>query len=114
MHSDWRFVVKEDLGRIRTDIEWLDPMLNGLTEPKDYTAWDLDAIEKSDVLFAFYDDTNPSGFGMNLEIGFAYAKNKVIILVDETDNRYMGMARECATSKYKTLEDGIAALRKVW
>ena len=46
-------------------------------------------IRECDILFAYYEKSNPSGFGMCAKMGYARGINKTIIFLNETDNRYM-------------------------
>ena len=70
-------------------------------------------MRRCDVLFAYMDNQNPSGYGMVLEIGYALGLGKVVVFVDESDNRYLAIAREAATVWFAWLDDGIEFLRKL-
>ena len=75
----------------------LDPSGHHLETETEYTAWDLAAIRECDAVVAFMDPSNPSGYGLNLEIGYAHALGKRIIYIDAMGNdwrsKYFGMAR---------------------
>jgi nucleoside 2-deoxyribosyltransferase len=45
--------------------------------------WDKAAIQKSNMVFAYMERSNPSGFGLACEIGYAHALGKTVILVLE-------------------------------
>jgi len=81
--------------------------------------WDLFYVEKCDILFAYMQEDNPSGFGLTLEIGFARALHKPIILVDEKSNndktfeRYFKIVRESASIVFEDINDGINFLKKI-
>ena len=96
--------------------EYLDPRTHGLTDEREYTAWDLSAVRQADVVFACMTMDNPSGYGMNLEVGYAAAFGKTIIFVDakspidERFSRFMGMTRSVADYHCDNLADGIAYL----
>ena len=95
--------------RLASHHAFLDPRMHGLTEERDYTKWDLDAIKDSALVFAYLEKDNPSGAGLALEIGYAYALGKVIIFVEEPGHphsRYFGMARQCAYRLYNDLDEG--------
>jgi hypothetical protein len=49
--------------------DYFDPRSHGLDDPRSYTVWDLNAIDQSDILFVYFEATNPSGFGLSLEVG---------------------------------------------
>ena len=83
-----------------------------MKNPDQYTFWDLRSIEQCDILLGYMDQSNPSGYGLNLEIGYAKALGKTIILVvpddftrDDERSRYFEMARVCADVIVKTLAD---------
>jgi nucleoside 2-deoxyribosyltransferase len=91
-----------------------DPRTHGLTEEKEYTAWDLQAITDCDLVFAYMDSDNPSGFGLSLEVGFAYGIGRPIFYVCEDGSerqKRFGMVRACASEVFDSLDAAIAALR---
>ena len=111
MHTDWQDVVRLHGPRL---LDYRDPKSHGLTEEKEYTKWDLDNLTESDIVFAYLESENPSGAGLALEIGYAYAQRKYIIFVCRRDHPYysnFGMARSCANKVFHTLEDGVQYLR---
>lgn len=99
--------------------EWriFDPSTHNLPEPSDYTKWDLNAIEQSDVILAYMERDNPGGYALSLEVGFAKALKKLIVLVEEHPNehryRYFEIIREVADLKFETLEEAIDYLTSV-
>lgn len=48
--------------------------------------WDKTAIQDSDIVFAYMERTNPSGFGLSCEIGYAHALGKTSVLVLEKNH----------------------------
>jgi hypothetical protein len=54
-----------------------------LDEPNAYTAWDIHHVKNCDIVFAYMEASNPSGYGLAFEVGLGYAFQKTIILVDE-------------------------------
>jgi len=48
-----------------------NPQDHKLNFSKEYTYWDLHFVEQADIVFAYLEKENPSGFGLTLEIGFA-------------------------------------------
>lgn len=77
--------------------EYVDPRKHNLTDANEYTVADLYSLNKCDCVFAYLEKDNPSGYGMALEIGYAKAKNKLIIFCNESTNRYLSMVN-CASS----------------
>lgn len=94
--SGWQARAKEYL----LDFYLLDPSLHNLEDPKEYTEWDLNAVRNSDIVLANMESTNPGGYALALEVGFAKALSKYIILVDQIEDpkvdRYFEMVRQVA------------------
>ena len=78
----------------------LDPATWQDSDPDIYTERDLKAIRECDAVLAFMDSSNPSGYGMSLEIGYAHALGKRIVFLDwiydDWRSRYFGMVRSVA------------------
>jgi nucleoside 2-deoxyribosyltransferase len=108
-HNDWR----DPIIKRYPDIEFLDPRNSGSHQEKIYTAYDLNCVENCDVLFAYMSPDNPSGFGMSVELGYAYGLEKFIIFVDCSDinrSKLFGMHRVMADVLFK---DSFKESRKV-
>ena len=112
MHSNWRGVIIKRLSSSMGNFSFINPMDNKMKNPDQYTYWDLRNIEQCDILVGYMDQSNPSGYGLNLEIGYAKALGKTIILVlpddftrDDARSKYFGMAVVCADVVIKTLSD---------
>ena len=112
MNSKWRSVITKRLEGSASNFIFIDPMDNNMKNPDQYTFWDLRSIEQCDILLGYMEQSNPSGYGLNLEIGYAKALGKTIVLVvpddftrDDDRSRYFGMARVCADVVVKTLSD---------
>lgn len=113
MAEDWREKVRTKFALYK-DINFFDPTRTEFRDPKHYTNWDLKAIEKCDVLFAYLEESNPSGLGMSAEIGYARGLNKIIIFVNEqVDNKYTPFLRECSDYYEFDLESGLDILSQV-
>jgi nucleoside 2-deoxyribosyltransferase len=99
------------------EMRFLDPRSHGLTTEEEYTEWDLQAIRLSDVVLAYMDTGNPSGFGLSLEVGYANALGKRILYVCEDASprqKYFGMVRACSDRVLASLDEAIALLGGVW
>lgn len=98
-------------------VRFVDPRQHHLEDEKHYTQWDLDGVRQSDWVFAFFEATNPGGFSLALEVGFAKALEKRIIYIDQKSandpqvGRYLGMVRACADVVFPSLEEGIRFLQ---
>lgn len=78
--TPWRLPIK----KIVQNVEWFDPM----DLPKDmpmsyYASEELLWLNKSDVVLFFFEQSNPSGIGSAFEVGYAVAKGKTVIFVDQ-------------------------------
>lgn len=56
---------------------------------QEFGTWDLHFIKSCDIVFAYMEKTNPSGIGMSVEIGYAKALNKTVILCLEENNEHI-------------------------
>ena len=113
---DWQRLVKSRL--TSKQFVFFNPREHGLTDSTEYTMWDLFYVKKCDILFAYMQSDNPSGIGLTLEVGFARALDKTIILIDEKSDvdtvfaKKFEIVRESASKVYNNLEDGITFLSK--
>lgn len=103
----WREIVKEKVNCI-----YFEPK-NDMVDPASYTLYDLTAIEKCDVLFGFMEKDNLSGIGLALEIGYAKALCKPIILVNESDNKHFAIVEQSSGVVFKKLNDGLELLQQM-
>lgn len=115
LSTNWREqVIKKTSG----NFVFYNPKEHGLENlgAEFYGSWDLFHVQKCDILFGYMEETNPSGYGLSLEIGYAKALNKCIILVDErskSDDWFkskFAIIRNTANVNANTLEDGIKYL----
>ena len=112
MHNNWRKRVIDSCKEFCFD--FYNPEDHGLISPDDYSAWDLHFIKQCDILFAYMDKDNPSGWGLMLEIGYAKALNKTIIFVWEQlgdRDKYFEIAGFCADVRFLDLNMGIKFLQ---
>jgi nucleoside 2-deoxyribosyltransferase len=113
--SNWQ----SDVIKLNPSLSFLDPRNHQLSETLQYTNWDLQAIRKSDLIFAYLEKNNPGGYALALEIGYAKALGKHIIFVDEKSksndeiSKYLAMIHACADVTFNTLNEGILYLAKL-
>tara|TARA_R110001583_G_scaffold194648_1_gene366095 strand:- start:20782 stop:21870 length:1089 start_codon:yes stop_codon:yes gene_type:complete len=113
--SGWQEKVKSSVKKFN----YLDPSQTGIIDPKLYTEWDLQAIKNSEIIFAYFEGNNPSGYGLSLELGYAAAYGKFIILVDEKSSstpeisRYIKIVRETANVVFDDLDSAIRYLKNL-
>jgi len=79
MHTEWRERVKREV----QGPKYLDPTTHGLDDPKAYTAWDIEAIKQSDLVVAYFEMSNPVGFNMAYEMGYASCANIEVLFINE-------------------------------
>lgn len=112
--SGWQDLVKSQV----QGVIFLDPRENGSSDEAHYTRWDLAALERADIIFAYLEASNPSGANLALEIGWAAHGGKKIIFVEEPGHpmaRHFGMARTLANVRYNSenaLQNAIHYLRQ--
>lgn len=109
MKTDWQDRLMAAAPRHR----YLDPRSHGITDPAEYTRWDLAAVAVCDVVVAQMDSSNPSGFGLSLEVGYAHALGKRVVFIDgirgDWRSRYFDMVRQVSTV-VESIEAAAAAL----
>lgn len=121
MRSGWQDTVmaaiRERLPHV--PVIFIDPRQNGTSDADVYTAWDLHAVEVSDMVFSYLEADNPGGPGLACEVGFACgmaragARPKTLVTVIEPghpSSRYYDMVRTVSDFEGARLEQGIAAL----
>lgn len=115
--SNWQQEVIDSVGK--NDYIFFNPREHFLSNSKEYTMWDLFYVKKCDVVFAYMQKDNPSGFGLTLEIGYAAALGKQIILIDEKSSvdenfaQKFKIVRESSSIIFDSFYDGITFLKKL-
>lgn len=113
LRTDWQSRVVQAQPRL----DFLNPRLHGLTDPAAYMDWDLSAIRKCDIVFAYMESTNPGGYALAAELGYAKALGKMTIVVDErsgadsTFRHYWSLPRAAADVVFDTFDEGLSYLR---
>ena len=113
--SNWQAKVIEAL---QDKFIFFNPREHGLEHSDFYTTWDIHFVKGCDILFAYMESTNPSGYGLTFELGIAYALNKTIILIDEKSGqdeqfgKYFKILHRPSGVVLSNLEEGIEYLRK--
>jgi nucleoside 2-deoxyribosyltransferase len=112
--SNWQDeVIKGVKGQTFT---FFNPRDHKLVKSREYAIWDLFYVKNCDIVFAYMQEENPSGFGLTLEIGYAAALGKPIILVDEkskNDDQFASkfkIVTETSSIVFDNLADGILFL----
>ena len=100
-------------------VEFKNPRAHGLKDKAQYTLWDLEAIRRCDIVFAYLEAGNPGGYALSLEVGFAKALGKRIVFVNEKGaadpeaGRALHMVEAAADVHLKTFEEGLNLLGKM-
>jgi len=112
--SKWQ---AEATSRLAGFFELLDPSAHNINDPAEYTRWDLEAVRQSDIVLANMEASNPGGYSLALEVGFAKALGKRIVLVDQIEEqsvkRYFEMVRQCSERVFPTLGEALDYLLSV-
>ena len=87
--SNWQSKIIKEL---QNQFFFFNPKNHGLNKSKLYTAWDIHFVKECDIIFAYMENTNPSGYGIALEVGIAYSLGKTIILIDERSENDLDFA----------------------
>jgi len=115
MKSGWQDTV---INKLKNSCIFFNPQDHGLINANEYKTWDLHFVNQADIIFAYLEKENPSGFGLTLEIGYAKALNKTIILVDERSINdssflnYFKIVRESADVVFDDFESGLNFLER--
>ncbi|MBD8083019.1 nucleoside 2-deoxyribosyltransferase domain-containing protein [Chryseobacterium caseinilyticum] len=110
----WHDDVVKKLG---DSFQIFNPQQHNLDEAEKYTYWDLYHVKKCDILFCYMSKDNPSGYGLALEIGYARALNKLIVLVDDRSKddeqfkRYFSICQASSNVILETLDEAIDYVR---
>jgi hypothetical protein len=113
--SNWQSEVIEQL---KGQFVFFNPREHGLEHSDFYTTWDIHFVKDCDIIFAYMEESNPSGYGLAFELGLAHSLNKTIILVDEKSKTSESFARffrilyKPSGVVLDNLNDGIEYLRK--
>lgn len=112
--SNWQALAA---ARLAGSFELLDPSAHNIQDPAEYTRWDLEAVRQSDIVLANMEGSNPGGYSLALEVGFAKALGKRIFLVDRLKDpsvrRYFEMVRQCSERVFPTLAEALDHLLSI-
>ncbi|MBK8609279.1 MAG: nucleoside 2-deoxyribosyltransferase domain-containing protein [Chitinophagaceae bacterium] len=115
--ENWQANLISNVGK--NGFAFFNPREHKLEHSREYTIWDLYYVKNCDFVFAYMEQNNPSGYGLTLEIGYASAIGKPIILVDEKSihdanfKKYFKIVRESSSIVFDNLEDGIKFLKNI-
>lgn len=112
--SHWQVLVA---ARLTNSFELLDPSAHNIQDPVEYMRWDLEAVRESDIVLANMEASNPGGYSLAVEVGFAKALGKRIFVVDQVEDpsvsRYFEMVRQCSERVFPTLDEALDHLLSI-
>ena len=107
LHSGWQDRVKREASQH----EYFDPKVDADQRyPFKFTQQDLDGVQWCDIVFAYFERTNPSGLGLSKEIGWGAAFGKTVIFVDEHD-RIAEFLAACSRRVYSSFDAAIEYIK---
>ena len=100
-------------------VKYFDPSKKELDKSltlSEFGTWDLHFIKECNIVFAYMEKTNPSGIGMAVEIGYAKALGKTVILCIEQNNEtikphHLDFMKKVSDIFYENIDDAINYLR---
>lgn len=107
--SQWRSKIKS-----LSNVIFFDPQFKPDKHWSEYGTWDIHYIKQCDIVFGYMGVTNPSGYGLSAELGYARALNKTVILVLESGHakdRYLQFLKIMADVVYDDMDKGIEFLK---
>lgn len=114
IRSNWQAKVTEQVNAdfFNPRDKEVDKVLT-LTE---FGTWDLHFIKSCDIVFAYMEKTNPSGIGMSVEMGYAKALGKTVVLCLEENNEhikdgYLQFMKKVSDIVYTNIDDAIEYLK---
>jgi nucleoside 2-deoxyribosyltransferase len=103
--------------QVSNDFIIYNPQQHSLDDSEMYTAWDLFHVDKCDILLGYMSEDNPSGYGLALEIGYAKAKNKLVLLIDERSKidapfkRYFSICHQSSNIVFNSFDEAITFIK---
>ena len=114
-HSGWQDTVIAALPTWQV----IDPRTHGLHEEREYTLWDLDGLRRCDYVLANLEATNPGGYNLAFEVGYAKALGKRVVFIDAKSGndarqrRHVSMLQTVADATPTTLAGAIVFLQQM-
>lgn len=106
MKSGWQDTVKE---RVKQH-EYYDPRIDtDQLRNFNIAQQDFAGVDWADMVFAYFEIDNPSGIGLALEVGYAVAGGKRVVIVDEHD-RLHGFLACCGERLYASFNEAVKYL----
>lgn len=114
IRSNWQEKVTSNV-----DAEFYNPRTKEVDKTltlEEFGTWDLHHIKKCEIVFAYMEKTNPSGIGMSVEMGYAKALGKTVILCLEEGNErikdgYLQFMKKVADITFTDVDEAINYLK---
>jgi len=90
-----------------------DPRGTNMIAFEDYSLIDLVELRRCDLVIAYIEEDNPSGFGLAAEIAYAKGLGKTVLLINEKQDRYVRFIENFADRVFHTLEHAIPVISKL-
>lgn len=108
--APWRDRVVQSLGGVTffdPKTLWGAPTMAQIANTE--RAW----LDKSDAVFFYFEESNPSGLGSAFEVGYAVARGMPVVFVDEKQTHYTEWLGTHCSYVTHDLTDGIKALHRI-
>lgn len=92
--------------------EYWDPRTLREEEMTDIATTERRWLDECDLVFVFIEKDNPSGLGSAFEMGYAIAKSKPVLFVDEKQSRHTEWLGVHCLQTTDSFDEGIALLRR--
>jgi len=115
MRTGWQNIVR----RAVEHHTYYDPRDHHLNEWPLYSAWDFGMVANCDWVFGYFEEGNPSGYGLCGEMGYGKGLGKRIIFVDEISavserhRNHLRLFEWLADAYFTDLQDGIDFLARL-
>lgn len=106
-HSGWQDVVKKEASQH----QYFDPRIDADQRfAYRWTQQEIDGVKWCDLMFAYFEKTNPSGMGLAKEIGWATILDIPVWYVDEHD-RINAFLCACSQRVYSSFSKAVDDLK---
>lgn len=107
--GDWQDKVKNAI----PDCFCFDPRDAGkLDTMKAIAELERDWLDSCDILFFYFENSNPSGLGSAFEVGYIVSKGIPVIFVDEKKTSHSEWLGVHCNEVFHDLDNGISSLKK--
>lgn len=109
-HTDWQDRVKAAI----PNKYFFDPRYYQWLNQNILTLVEREALDKCGIVFAYLEMSNPRGFGLAAEVGYAARADKPIILVNEWGSKYGWLSKFAHAEQFSDFDEGLTYLKKLF